>query len=761
MKGELMLSHLFLNKRTFGFFLILCGSSWGFLSHSVCAAIDEQPQAANTVYAEDLIKPAEIKFPMVTGSRLPSFQIPFANVPANVSYIAANVSVKNKEGIRSTYPKTLQEALQDTESAVLFDTVGNGLDTTFSLRGFNRSDALVVLVDGVRVNEADGGAVVFPLIRTSYLESIQIDRGSSSHIYGDGAFGGVIHITTGQASKNPLSVFGGLEFSSHQGARFYQGLSGTLKDDWTPLGGKWSYYFKGGRDAGDGFRNNGEYRITDFDMKTAYEFSDNRGFLHVAVKHVDDAVSNPGEMTANQFQTDPTRTNKPLDGRKFKNTTASIGSDINFLDERLTLSLFSSWRKQQIQLFTTSGAFTDFTSGSNPDTDFVSTDARQSDFIWQLNYVDDWQLYKTRSYLGMELRDASNMSIEKNAFNGIILKNAIVETERHADINNVGIFGRHSVEFEQGISGYVGMRHDQHWLKTRDFLAPTSSISRRWSQTSLSTGLSLKITDSANLFFNYSQGFKVPTIDDIAPFSGTVSQNLEPVKSDSYEIGTRINLPNKGLLKASYFLIDLEDEIIFDATSVGPTAPFGQNVNLGSSRRTGIELRIELNPLKEIDLYGSYTWMQAWNRATNPAGTLPDDRALGQVPEQRATWGITVKPFERVGTPLDGFRLSLNGRYTGRQHPQAYETTGQGVLNATGGAGHIIKAFTIWDFLAAYTWKQSEVYFKVTNLFNNGYYSRAVAATSFGTAIYPAGSFAFVNSGAPREYTAGVTWKFG
>lgn len=699
----------------------------------------------------------------VSGGRLPSFQIPFGEVPGNTSYIAANTTEKNTGQVHERFPVSLQEALQDTESAVLFDAVGSGLDTTLSLRGFNQSNALVVLVDGVRVNETDGNAVTFPLIRLNDVSSIQIDRGSASHIYGDGAFGGVVHITTGQASESPFSAFGGLELASHQGIRFHQGISGTLTDRLTPMGGRWSYYFKGGRDLGDGFRADGDYRITDFDFKTAYELPEERGRFHFGLKHVDDAISNPGELTFDQYQADPMRGNKPHDGRNFKTTILSVGADGHAWEKRLTFSVLASLRRNLNQFYTTSGTFQDFTSGSNPDTDFVSTKSRQSDLIWQLSYVDVWEDIRNRTYLGMEFRDASEFSIERDAFGRNIPVDALVETERDSDISSTGLFWRQSLEFFERIMVYAGMRHDFHWLKSEDLVTPTDTISRRWRQSSVSTGLTVKAAEWVSFFCNYSQGFRVPTISDIAPFSGTTSQGLNPERSDSYEAGTRLKLRDKGLLKASWFLIDLKDEIAFDATTTGPTAPFGQNMNLGSSRRTGVELRMDINPVRELDLYGAYTWTRAWNRMTNPAGTLPDGRSLGQVPEHRATWGLTVRPLMRFGEAAEGFRVSLTGTYTGKQHPQAYETTSQAVLNAAGagGAGHFIKAYSVWDLITAYRWKDMEIYFKITNLFDHQYISRSVSATSFGTAIYPAGTYNFVIPGAPREYAAGFRWRIG
>ena len=103
--------------------------------------------------------------------------------------------------------------------------------------------------------------------------------------------------------------------------------------------------------------------------------------------------------------------------------------------------------------------------------------------------------------------------------------------------------------------------------------------------------------------------------------------------------------------------------------------------------------------------------------------------------------------------------MGLNSVFTGEQHPTSYESASQAELNATGGAGHIIKPYTVWDFILSYGWKGIEAYFKINNIFDEQYYSRAISATSFGTAIQPAGTFTFVNPGAPREYLLGAKWE--
>ena len=687
----------------------------------------------------------------VLASRLPSFRKKLTDVPFNVTY-------KDEVALNTTKPNTFQESVRDAEGVVLYDPVGNGQDMSFSLRGFSDPSTTVFLVDGVRVNEVDGNGINFPLIRMRDVQKVQIDRGSASSVYGSNAFGGVVHITTGQPSPKPVSLFGGLEWTSHHGLRFNQGVSGTLRDKVTPLGGKFGYYFNGERDSEHGFRINGESRFTSFDIKTAYELPDDQGKISFGLKHIEDAVSNPGEMTFQQFQDDAGRCNKPLDGRKYKNTILQLGAEKKFWDDRVLTSLLASERWNDISFVNTTGTFVAY--GYNPYTSLVNTKNQDRDLTWQTRYQDTWDWFGNESMIGMEYRNGRNWSIQRDAPNGSVPFQSVMRTDRTAQANNTALFWNETLKFFDLVIPYFGMRHDFNWLETQDGLNRTNNLSNRWDKSTLSTGVTVKPVKWMDLFFNYSQGFRVPTIDQIAPYGGTQLTPLNPEQSGSYEIGSRVRAGKFAEFKSSYFLIDLKDEIRYDATAITPATPYGRNINIARSRRYGIENRVDLTPIKELKLYASYTWMRAYVREPDGAGTLAEGRSLGQIPENRFTLGGTACPFKNWGEPYEGLKVGMFGTVTGRQHPTNYETATQTTLNAVGGAGYFIKPYSVWDFLLSYDWHGKEIYFKVNNVFDEKYYSRAISQASSGTAIYPAGTYTFVDPGAPREFVIGCKWEF-
>lgn len=736
----------------FCFFVFACL----FFVSTGFAVSDRDKEVISTASDLDQIKPSVLDQLTVISSRLPSFRTRLSEVPGNISYVPANVSYKSPSELHLLGPRMFQDSVRDLEGSVFYDQVGNGVDTTFSLRGFSEDSAVIFIVDGVRVNELDGDAVNYPLIPMHDVEFMQIERGSSSSIYGSGAFGGVVHVVTRHASPKKINFFGGTEVSSFKGIRFHQGVSGTIPDCITPVGGNLTYYYNMGRDLSDGFRKNGEVRITSLDGKLSYDLPDDQGSIHAGIKHIDDALSNPGALTIPEFHADPDQTKAPLAGRDFKNTIIQMGMDKKFWQKKIITSILAYWRVNLIHFYTTSRTFPD--GAFNPDTDLVTVRSRATDLIWQVGYEDRWAWFANQTNMGIEIRDASEHDIEQDAFGGNVVETSSRETERTSRPESAAFFWRETVKLFDRVIPYLGMRHDFNWLKTRDQITPANNLIRRWHDSTLSTGVTVKPVSFVDLFGNYTQGFRVPTISEIAPFSSGIAADLAPEKSDSYEAGTRLRYEDLAQAKFSFFVIDIKDEIIFDSTSISEATPFGRNVNVGKSRRIGTESRVDVNPIPEIDAYSSYTWVRAYIRETGGDGVPFDGRDLGLIPRHRITMGFALRPLYRLGTVFEGFRISIDGIYTGRQFIQSHESQSQALMDV---AGETIDPYLIWSGMMSFEWKGYQIYFKINNLFDRKYYSRAVAATNFGSNITPTGSHLFVNPGAPREFLMGVKWEFG
>ena len=110
---------------------------------------------------------------VVSATRLPSVKTRLSDAPANTSVIT-------REKINGTGAGNIQEALQYLEGVHVYDSVGNGVDSAISLRGFTNNEELAVIIDGVRVNETDLNVFNPNLVNLDTVDTIELQRGSSS-----------------------------------------------------------------------------------------------------------------------------------------------------------------------------------------------------------------------------------------------------------------------------------------------------------------------------------------------------------------------------------------------------------------------------------------------------------------------------------------------------------------------------------------------------------------------------------------------------
>ena len=142
---------------------------------------------------------------MVTATR---FAEPAQSLPLGVSVITA-------DDIRASGATTVNEALMRILGVVGRQDFYGGGEYNLDLRGFGATadNNQVVIVDGLRVSEADLGGTRLAGIPIESVERIEVLRGSGAVLYGEGATGGVIVITTkagtGKERRNAASVYAG------------------------------------------------------------------------------------------------------------------------------------------------------------------------------------------------------------------------------------------------------------------------------------------------------------------------------------------------------------------------------------------------------------------------------------------------------------------------------------------------------------------------------------------------------------------------
>lgn len=180
--------------------------------------------------------------------------------------VPASVSIISAEQIRASAALNVDDCLRQVQGVSVMQVMGmsQGMPSQINIRGVPGQNRVLVLADGLPLNEASTKFASINEIPLSSIRQVEVIRGPFSSLYGTDAFGGVINIITKGDSEEP-------------GIGAHAGL------------GNFGYY-SFGVDAGNG-SGAIKYRL-DFENRSvdnylARDYAINRGYDHATGKYVD------------------------------------------------------------------------------------------------------------------------------------------------------------------------------------------------------------------------------------------------------------------------------------------------------------------------------------------------------------------------------------------------------------------------------------------------------------------------------------------
>ncbi len=192
--------------------------------HALAAAACALPLAATAQTSQTAQAPAAV-------SQLQNIVVTPARIEQPEQSALGDVTVIDSQELQQAGQSSLAEVLARHHSIETYNSGGPQTITGVFLRGANPNQTLV-LVDGLRINQAASGGVNWNAIDPSTIERIEIVRGAASSLYGSDAIGGVINIITKKSGEDrPLSAFGNIGLGSYNTFKSSVGLSGA-SDGW-------------------------------------------------------------------------------------------------------------------------------------------------------------------------------------------------------------------------------------------------------------------------------------------------------------------------------------------------------------------------------------------------------------------------------------------------------------------------------------------------------------------------------------------------
>lgn len=564
-------------------------------------------------------------------SRLP-------DAPTDERRYPGTVRVLDASDLRRLGGNTLADAIGHLPGVVLYNQTGNPFQPTLDLRGWNASPgpATTVLVDGVRVNEADLGQVNWQLIPIESVERVEVLPGPST-IYGKDALGGVIAIFTKRGTKRT-------EASASAGVGSY----GRSDADASVRGqaGSLDYAVSGTHAREDGYRRGASSRMTEViaSLGRRTETDD----LRLTYTFADDRLDQGGSLTQGEFEADPRQRVSIVKTDSLLNAVV-LNARHTFI-EGLSGAIMTQFRERLENTPLNRGRSSISASTAK---------LRTAGGAGQLS--TDGKLAGRRMTLngGVEGTRADAESSSAGAFGAAPFANATGTRD-----TRLGSWLTGSAElWPSGPNVTAGARWDRTTIDFKNRKTPTRDGFRSYARTSPRVGLNWEVGAGASLRASYAEAFRAPTAGELSalgPFSS--SPDLRPVKTKSWETGAAWRHPAWGEIDLTVYRAMSDDEIyaIFD-----PVNGFGQNQNIERTRRQGVE--VSLRPrIGKADAWLDYSYTEATfmkrfvldNATFTGTQTITPGSEIPMVPRNRVSVGASV--------PLPhGIRAGAGGQCVG------------------------------------------------------------------------------------------------
>ena len=503
--------------------------------------------------------------------------------------IGSAITVITAEEIKARQFNDVADVLRTVPGLDVVRAGGMGQQASVFLRGADANHTLM-LIDGVEMNDPanPNGSFDFGLLQTDNIERIEVLRGAASAVYGSDAIGGVINVITKKGEGKPKfaaaaeggsygtwkaggAVSGGddrINYSLDASRLEYSGFSAADKN----LGNK----------ENDGFRNTtvsgrGGIQITDdLDVGATVRYNEGKSFL--------DNCGGKGCDDPNYWGTF-----NELFTRGFGHLKLFGG----FWEQTLG-GAYSRTDRHYVNPF----------DAANP---FVST----SDNLGQklkLDYQSILHLHETNTVtLGFE-EEADSLSSASSFDGGGFVSTGSIPLKT---MNTTSYYVQDQIALFDRSFTTLGVRYDDN---NRFGGHVTWRVNELYA---------IKETDT-RLKGSYGTGFKAPTLFQLYDtMFGSGNPDLKPETSENWDIGLEQDFWDKRVtLGVAYF-----DNKYYNLIQNPGPFPF-RSVNAGRAESNGVETFVNVSPIEDLSLRGTYTYQETRNLETgDPLLRRPRDKA--------------------------------------------------------------------------------------------------------------------------------------
>ena len=512
------------------------------------------------------------------------------------------VSVLVADEIKASGVTTVNEAIMKLLGVPgRLDLYGGG-DYGLDLRGFGTTadSNQVVVVDGIRINEADLGGTRLAGISIDSVERIEVIRGSGAVLYGEGATGGVIVITTkagrGTARKNQADVYAA---AGSYGVR-------ELRGNGTVVAGNFSLDVAANKRDADNHRDNFRSKVDGASVTGQWSNEWLRAGVRQATDHLDTGL--PGGLSQSEYDSNPRQTNTPSDFASVRNKRSSVFGETVFGDWQIGLD--AGWRDKA--LTSSFGGF------------IYAYDVVASTYALRTKYAAKFGSIANSLTFGID-HDEWKRTVQGAGGSA-------------ANRRSEAFYLKDEVTFASGTRLSAGWRSES---VKKDNSRGTVSVDER--PNAWEIGIVQPVLGGVSVFGRVGRSFRLPNVDEFG-FT-TPGVTLKTQTARDIELGGRWAYVG-GRTELRVYQSALTNEIGYDPKAVGPFGP-GANVNFDPTLRQGIEIEVA----QALSANANVRVNAAARRARFTAGTY-DGKDVPLTP--RHTLSVRADWSPAAGHRIDG-----------------------------------------------------------------------------------------------------------
>ncbi|WP_027712778.1 TonB-dependent siderophore receptor [Dickeya chrysanthemi] len=633
------------------------------------------------------------------------------------------VNVVPQQVLEDQAVRSLDDALYNVSGITQANTLGGTQDAVMK-RGFGDNRDGSILRDGVRSIQARNV--------TPTTERVEVLKGPASMLYGWGEPGGMINIISKKPELVQKTHIEGWN-SSFNGGGGQLDITGPLSTSGL------AYRMIVDHDETDYWRNFGRNRQTTIAPSLMW-YGDSTT-VRVAYEHMEYLTPFDRGTVIDS------RTGKPVATpreRRFDEAYNATRGDQDTLTFQMENTINDRW-KTKLNYAYSRNTYNDNQARAmslNPNTGFLTrrADATQDahsqsqNVQLTLNGDTDWggvnhQLLfgfdheADRTHRGNMIRGRTNSSF--NIYNPVYglfpASNSVLATEsdQKEDVDSTGIFMQDAIRLDEHWMLLGGVRYDRFDVmsgKGRPFVTNTD---RSDSRVVPRAGVVYNLTSYASFYTSYSESFKPNSA-----INKPIGEAMEPEVGRSYEIGAKLDFPNRITANLALFDIQKRNVMVDELQTINGLSETITRT-AGKVRSQGVEVDVAGKLTDSLSLIGSYAFTDA-RVTTDPTN---QGNEMANVARHTASLFLT-NDFGTMGLHAgDDLRAGIGARYVGRRPGDAANS-------------FFLDDYTVADAFIAYNVPINGYKVKwqlnIKNLFDKTYYPSS-------------GSSQYVSIGDPRE----------